>query len=261
LDGNVNNTQDAGIIYKILFAQVFNLSSLGYVAVPLLLTILLIWKKYIFVGQWGSFISRLKHPLVVFGTYPLFIFAMLQTFAIHLEYGWLMVILSMSVPGFYYLFDFKIKTEIFKNIVAYALLIQVLVFIFYNSFIYFGPTITTRNYGNQVATKAETFMMENGMDGKINHIIGSTPHYNQLSLSVAAFLENKPSVNINFDDPSIPYNETALAVFSDCNPKNTNHIISEGFTYTAYECVNIKSVGKFKAVNRNISFYLVRKDN
>ena len=259
LDGNVNNTESTSIIYKLLFAQVFNLSSLGYVAVPLLFTIFLIFKKRVYIDKYSSFIRKLGHPLVVFGVYPLLIFAVLQTIAIHLEYGWLLVILSMSVPGFYYLFDFKIKPTVFKNIIVYALLIHATVFIVYNSFIYFGPTVTTRNYGNEVAIEAQQFIARNHKTGQINHIIGNTPHYNQLSLSVAAFLKSKPYANISFNDPLVPYNETSLAVFADCSPQNEQYMLSSGYTFTAHECINIKSTGEYKTVSRDISFYLVRK--
>ncbi len=84
-------------------------------------------------------LEKLTSPLGVCGLYPLVFFFILQTYATHLEYDWLMCIMSLTLTALFYLFEVNIKYKIFDNIIFVFILIDITVFIFYNAFTYFSP--------------------------------------------------------------------------------------------------------------------------
>ncbi|ORU70633.1 hypothetical protein ACC55_06810, partial [Francisella tularensis subsp. holarctica] len=85
---NSSTTGYITIILNLLYAQLFNLSSLGYISIPLAFIILLVLRKQIYFEKNKTLLGKLTSPLVVCGLYPLIFFFILQTYATHLEYGW-----------------------------------------------------------------------------------------------------------------------------------------------------------------------------
>ncbi|APD50338.1 glycosyltransferase family 39 protein [Francisella hispaniensis] len=259
--GEVNSsaTNYITIILNLFYAQLFNLSSLGYIAIPLAFIIFLVLRKKIYFDRNKPFLEKLTNPLVVCGIYPLVFFFILQTYATHLEYGWLMCIMSLTLPALFYLFEVNIKDKVFNNIILVFILIEIVVFITYNAFTYFSPQLTTRNFGNKIAVKAEQFV-KNNLNHDINYVIGDSPNYNQMSLSVGALLKSKPYVFLKFNDHNIPYNQEILAVFADCDEqKNTAILKQNSFNIQAYQCTTIKTIDKFRNTDIKLSFYLVEK--
>ncbi|KFJ39587.1 dolichyl-phosphate-mannose-mannosyltransferase family protein [Francisella tularensis] len=217
---NSSTTGYITIILNLLYAQLFNLSSLGYIAVPLAFIILLVLRKQIYFEKNKTLLGKLTSPLVVCGLYPLIFFFILQTYATHLEYGWLMCIMLLTLAALFYLFEVNIKDKVFDKIILVFILIEIAIFISYNAFTYFSPQLTTRNFGNKIAVKAEQFV-KNNLNHDINYVIGDSPSYNQMSLSVGALLESKPYVFLKFNDHNIPYDQEILAVFADCDEQKT----------------------------------------
>lgn len=259
--GEVNSTANSyvTIILNLLYAQLFNLSSLGYIAIPLVFIIFLVLRKKIYFEKNKPLLEKLTDPLVVCGLYPLVVFFILQTYATHLEYGWLMCIMSLTLPVLFYLFEVNIKDKVFDNIILVFVLIEFVVFITYNAFTYFSPQLTTRNFGNKIAVKAEQFV-KNNLNHDIDYVIGDSPAYNQMSLSVGALLKSKPYVFLEFNDHNIPYNQEILAVFANCDEqKNTMTLKQNGFSLQAHQCTSIKSIDKFRNTDVKLSFYLVEK--
>ncbi|MGQ4003102.1 glycosyltransferase family 39 protein [Francisellaceae bacterium CB299] len=258
------SNQSISLLSQILTAQLFNLSSLGYVAAPIVFIIFLSIKGQVSFAHNQKFVSKLLNPLVVCGIYPLIFFYILQTCFMHLEYGWLMVIMSTTLPATFYLFEIKINSKVFEKIVMYFIVIEVVIFAAYNAFIYFGPTITTRNFGNNVALKAQIFLDKNTPNGNISYVIGYHPKRNQMSLSAGAFLKSKPDVfpyeslfEPLSDHSKIPYDKPIMAIFPSCNKDNTAALVKNNFQIKAQGCSSFMTINKFKNKNQYISYYLV----
>ncbi|MDE4947078.1 hypothetical protein NAI56_10915, partial [Francisella tularensis subsp. holarctica] len=77
------------------------------------------------------------------------------TYATHLEYGWLICIMLLTLEALFYLFEVNIKDKVFDKIILVFILIEITIFISYNAFTYFSPQLTTRHIGNKIAVKAE----------------------------------------------------------------------------------------------------------
>lgn len=170
-----------------------------------------------------------------------------------------MCIMSLTIPALFYLFEINISKDVFNRIILTFTLIEVAIFTTYNIFTYFSPALTTRNYGNKIALKAEDFI-RNDLHHDIYYVVGGSPKYNQMSLSVGALLKSKPYVFVRFDDFKIPSNKKILAVFPNCNNKeNTEILHKNSFDIQSQECTHIKTIDKFKNKNINLSFYIVEK--
>ncbi|MDE5003144.1 hypothetical protein NAI78_13210, partial [Francisella tularensis subsp. holarctica] len=69
-----------------LYAQLFNLSSLGSISIPLAFIILLGLRKQIYFEKNKTLLGKLTSPLLVCGLYRLIFCFILQTYATHLDY-------------------------------------------------------------------------------------------------------------------------------------------------------------------------------
>lgn len=237
-------------IYLFLFNQLYNAISLVYVAVPIVIIMILAVMKKISLTKY-YIINNIKHPLVIVGVYPLLIFWVIQTILGELPSGWLVVILSLFIPAFCVLFNFKIVANInLKKVVFIMLSLQLLIFSIYNVVKYTNNAYIWENIGAGIATKADIFW-ENNTNINMDYIVGYG------DIHIAAFSKYKPIMARNIQN--IPQNTQFLMIGKGCGTVNAKPITKVDFTIYASECTNYTTVNKFHNKKQKISFYIVER--
>ncbi|QIV95185.1 glycosyltransferase family 39 protein [Allofrancisella frigidaquae] len=246
---------DHNIIINFLLAQLNNLSTIGIIAVPIL-CILILFKIGIFRIQKNietTFLKRLRQPLVCYGLYPLLFFFALQTYKVHIEYGWLIPIMSLTLPAVFYLLNIKIREFSLRKIVYVVLCFQILVFMVYNLFGYFTPMKDPRTLSNHVALKAEEFWQQNESQ-PLKNVIG------YFSIYITPFISDTATAYRNFEDTRIPTNTVSLGVLDNCNIKANNaYLESLGYTIGKQKCITIDRVGRYSDEKQNFTLYILEK--
>ncbi|KEI35103.1 hypothetical protein FRA_41c09960 [Francisella sp. W12-1067] len=243
------------IIINFLVAQLNNLSTIGIIAIPIFCILILLRMKVFKVERnvETTFFGRLKHPLVCYGIYPLLFFFVLQTYKIHLEYGWLIPIMSLTLPAVFYLLNIKIRGFSLRKIVYVVLCFQILVFMVYNLFGYFTPMKDPRTLSNHVALKAEEFWQQNESQ-PLKNVIG------YFSIYITPFISDTATAHRNFEDTRIPTNTVSLGVLDNCNIKANNaYLKSLGYTIGKQKCIIIDRVGKYSDEKQNFTLYILEK--
>ncbi|MDE4976216.1 hypothetical protein NAI43_10620, partial [Francisella tularensis subsp. holarctica] len=76
---NSSTTGYITIIINLLYAQLYNLSSLGYISIPLAFIIMLVLRKQIYNEKNKTLLGKITSPVVVCRLYHIIIFFILQT--------------------------------------------------------------------------------------------------------------------------------------------------------------------------------------
>ncbi|APC97295.1 glycosyltransferase family 39 protein [Francisella frigiditurris] len=239
------------LIVKFLLGQLYNLIPIVYVLAPILILFTLLKIKRLFLYQRISF-RYFNHPLIITGLYPLFFFWIAQTIIGEFPAGWLMVIMSLFLPAFYKLFNFKLKHINFKKLVIILLTLQITIFSIYNGAKYFNSILIQENIGNSLSIEADNFW-EQYNNQPMSYIAGYDPGY----IYLAAFSKSKP---IFLRDYTLAPKDTQILIaLEGCNDSDIKDIEKAGFEILHHKCTNIESVNKYKNQKKLISLFIIEK--
>ncbi|MED7819303.1 MULTISPECIES: glycosyltransferase family 39 protein [unclassified Francisella] len=239
---------NANILLRILAMQLFNVINLFFIAVPVLITLLLVTFKKVKFNA-----ISFTNPLVICGFLPLVVFFIIQTVKGQLPAGWLIVTMSLTFPAFCSLFGLKIINKInFNKLVVILLSLHFIAFVGYNISTFSSKTILTTNYGDKVAVAAKTFWKKHAdkesRERKEIYVIDNTGWIDGAMPDLYAY-----SNNIN-------YKKEILVAYNGCNLSSQANVLkTNGFNVITKECIAVQYANKFKKLSHNVSFFIVKK--